>query len=64
MSNIAMALNGINSINCYPVDTQNCGDIGFMLDFYRDVVRLRIDIEVTSLHDISFQHHNDVVART
>ena len=38
------------------------GDIGFLLDFHGDVERLRIDTEVTSLYDISFQHHDDVVA--
>ena len=35
---------------------------GFLLDFHGDVERLRIDTEVTSLYDISFQHHDDVVA--
>ena len=38
------------------------GDIGVLLGFHRDVDRLRIEIEVTSLYDIFFQHHNDVVA--
>ena len=47
-----------------PVDTRYCGDIGFLLGFHRDVDRLRIDIEVTSLYDIFFQHHNDVAAIT
>ena len=41
-----------------------CGGIGLLLDFHCDVDRLRIDSEVTSLYDISFQHHNDVVAIT
>ena len=40
-----------------------CGDIGFLLGFHRDVERLRIETEVTSLCDIFFQH-NDVVAIT
>ena len=44
--------------------TRYCGDIGFLLGFYRDVDRLRIDTEVASLYDISFQHHNDVVVIT
>ena len=30
-----------------PVGTRYFGDIGFLLGFYRDVDRLRIDIEVT-----------------
>ena len=47
-----------------PVGTWYFGDIGFLLGFYRDVDRLRIDIEVTYLYDIFFQHHNDVVAIT
>ena len=47
-----------------PVGTRYCGDIGFLLGFHRDVERLRIEIEVTSLCDIFFQHHNDVVAIT
>ena len=36
----------------------------FFLDFHPDVDGLRIDTEVTSLSDISFQNHNDVVAIT
>ena len=47
-----------------PVGTLYCGNIGFLLDFLRDVDRLRIDIEVTLLSGIFFQHHNDVVAIT
>ena len=47
-----------------PVGTRYFGDIGFLLGFYRDVDRLPIDIEVTQLYDIFFQHHNDVVAIT
>ena len=45
-----------------PIGTQYYDDIGFLLGFHRDVDRLRIDIEVKSLYDIFFQHHNDVVA--
>ena len=48
----------------HPVDTRYCDAINFLLDFHGDVDRLRIDIEVTSLYDIFFQHHNDVVATT
>ena len=48
----------------FPVGTQYCGNIGFSLGFHCDVDRLRIEIEVTSLYDIFFQHHNDVVAIT
>ena len=29
-----------------------CGNIGFLLDFHRDVDQLRIDIEATSLYHI------------
>ena len=47
-----------------PVGTRYCGDIGFLLDLHRDIDRLRIEIEVTSLFDIFFQHHNDVVVIT
>ena len=47
-----------------PVGTRYCGDIGFLLDLHRDIDRLRIEIKVTSLYDICFQHHNDVVAIT
>ena len=34
----------------------------FLLDFHRDIDRLRIDIEVTSLYGIFFQLRNDVAA--
>ena len=44
--------------------TSYCGDIGFLLDLHCHVDRLHIDIEVTSLYDIFFQHHNDVAAIT
>ena len=44
--------------------TQYCGDIGFLLDLHRDIDQLRIEIEVTSLYDIFFQHHNNVAAIT
>ena len=47
-----------------PVSTRYRGDIGFLLGFYRDIDRLHIEIEVTLLCDIFFQHHNDVVAIT
>ena len=43
--------------------TRYCGGIGFLLDLHRDIDRLCFEIEVTSLNDISFQHH-DVVAMT
>ena len=46
------------------VFTRYCGNISFLLGFHRDVDRLRIDIEVTSLYDIFFQHHNDAVVIT
>ena len=36
----------------------------FLFDLHRDIDRLHIGIEVTSLFDIFFQHHNDVVAIT
>ena len=49
------------TITRIPVGTRNCGNISFLLDVHRDVDRLRIDTEVRSLYDISFQHHNDVV---
>ena len=45
-----------------PVGIRYCGDIGFLLDLHRDIDQLRIEIEVTSLYDIFFQHDNDVVA--
>ena len=35
--------------------TRYCGDIGFLLDLHID--RLPIEIEVTSLYDIFFQHN-------
>ena len=44
--------------------TGYCRNIGFLLDFRRDVDRLRIDTEVTSLYDISFRHLNDIVSIT
>ena len=47
-----------------PVDTRYWADIGFLLDLHRDIDRLRIVIEVTSLYDIFFQYHNDVAAIT
>ena len=52
--------------HCCPnqVFTRYCGNISFLLGFHRDVDRLRIDIEVTSLYDIFFQHHNDAVVIT
>ena len=40
--------------------TRYCGNIGLLFD----IDRLCIEIEVTSLYDIFFQHHNDVVAIT
>ena len=40
------------------------GDISFLLDLHRDIDQLRIEIEVASLYNIFFQHHNDVVAIT
>ena len=46
------------------MDRRYCGDTGFLLDIYRDKERLRVEIEVTSLFDIFFQDHNDVVAIT
>ena len=52
-----------NSSLC-PVGTRHCSDIGFLLDLHRDIDHLRIEIEVASLYDIFFQHHNDVVAIT
>ena len=47
-----------------PVGTQYCGDVGFLLDLYRDIDRLHTEIEVTSLYEIVFQHHNDAVVIT
>ena len=46
------------------VGTRYCGDFRFLLSFHRDVGRLRIEIEVTQLCDIFYQHHNDVVTIT
>ena len=46
------------------MDTRYRGGIGFSLDLDRHIDRLRIEIEVTSLYDIFFQNHNDVVAIT
>ena len=64
---IFLGTNGLstitNSFVCFlSVGTRYCGDIGFLLDLRRDIDRLRIEIEVTSLNDIFFQHHNAVVA--
>ena len=36
----------------------------FFVGLHRDIDRLRIEIEVTSLYDIFFQYHNDVAAIT
>ena len=47
-----------------PVGTRYCGDIGFLMDLHRDIDRLGIETEVTSLHDIFFQYYNDVLAIT
>ena len=44
-----------------PVGTRYFDDIGFLLDLHRDIDELRIEIEMTSLYDIFFQH-NDVIA--
>ena len=44
--------------------TRYCGGISFLEGFYHDVDRLRIEIELTSLYDIFFKHHNDVLAIT
>ena len=49
-------------VNLHPSGHANCSDIVFLLDFHRDIDRLPIEIKVTSLFDIFFQHHNDVVA--
>ena len=54
--------NFANFLRIPSVGTRYCGDIGFSLDSHRDIDQLCIEIEVTSLHDIFFQHHNDVVA--
>ena len=57
----------IKCSTCRKVRTQWARDIVatlFLLDFHRNIERLRIEIEVTSLCDIFFQHHNDVVAIT
>ena len=34
----------------HPVGTRYCNDISFLLDFHRDIDRLRIDTEGTSLY--------------
>ena len=41
-----------------------CCETVLLLDFHCDRDRLRVDTELTLLHDISFQHHNCVVAIT
>ena len=46
----------------FPVGTRYCSGIGFLLDLHCDIDQLRTEIEVTSLYDIFFQHHNDVIA--
>ena len=46
------------------MSTRYCGEIGFLLGFHGDVDQLLIETKVTSLCDIFFQHHNDVVAIT
>ena len=46
------------------MSTRYGGHIVFSLDLHPDIDRLRIEIVVTSLYDIFFQHHNDVVAIT
>ena len=53
-----------DNANIATVGTRYRGDIGFLLDFHRDVDQLRIDIEVTSLNYVFFQYHIDVVAIT
>ena len=53
-----------NIFYSFPVSTRYCGDIYLLLDLYCDIDQLPIEIEVTSLYDIFFQHHNDVVAIT
>ena len=52
------------SICSNPMGTRYCGDISFLLNLHCDIDQLRIEIEVTPLYDIFFQHHNDVVAIT
>ena len=52
------------SFGSFPVGTRYCGDNGFLLDLHCDIDRSRIEIEVTLLYDIFFQHHNDVVTIT
>ena len=65
VSETLLYIYGFNSpIKHFLVGTRYCGDIGFLLDFHRDVDRVCIDTEVTSLYDVSFQHHNDAVAIT
>ena len=55
---------GVDDDRNIPVGTRYCSDIGFLLDLHRDIDQLHIEIEVTSLYDIFFQHHNDAVAIT
>ena len=45
-----------------PLRTRHCGNIVFLLDLHRIIDGIRIEIKVTSLYDIFFQHHNGVVA--
>ena len=47
-----------------PVGPRYCDNIDFSLDLHLDEDQLRIEIEVTSLYNVFFQHHNDVVAIT
>ena len=48
--------NGVLTVTTlFPVGTRHCGYIGFLVDFHRNVDRLRIDIKVTSLYNIFFQ---------
>ena len=58
--NLKLSIVPLSSV---PVGTRYCGDIGFLLDFHRDVDRLRIDIDVTSLYIFS-QYHIDFAAIT
>ena len=50
-----------HGLHPFPVGMRYCGDIRFLLDLHRYLDLLRTEIEVTSLYDIFFQHHNDVV---
>ena len=52
------------ALSITPVGSRYCSDIGFLMDLHRDIDQLRIGIEVTSLYNILFQYHNDVVAMT